>query len=135
MPIAPILTPTQAAEVYAMRVRGVPVRNIAAHFKVSPATIYRIINRPLEERPPPKLKPCGTNAAYARHIQKGELADEACLRAHREERARWSANDPGHKEKRKQWNAARYAKAKLESKSTGVPISVLLSVRKSTKAS
>jgi transposase len=125
----------QAAEVYNMYARGLSGRDIAEHFKVSPNTIYRILRRPMEEKEPKPLMPCGTNAAYARHIKNGELADAACLKAHAEERARWAANDPNHKEKRKQWNDARYARAQSESKSTGVPISVLLSVRKSTKGS
>lgn len=39
-----------------------------------------------------ELRPCGTEAAYRRHLRRRELACETCLRAHAEyEQARWTA--------------------------------------------
>lgn len=32
--------------------------------------------------PPRQLQPCGTTAAYARHIRHGETPDQACKDAH-----------------------------------------------------
>jgi hypothetical protein len=32
---------------------------------------------------PRELQPCGTEAAYARHLKYGEPTDEACRKAHR----------------------------------------------------
>jgi hypothetical protein len=32
-----------------------------------------------------ELKPCGTRAAYVRHVGRGEIPDEACVLANREE--------------------------------------------------
>ena len=34
------------------------------------------------------LKPCGTEAAYRRHLQRGEDVDEKCAQGHRERNAR-----------------------------------------------
>lgn len=38
-----------------------------------------------------QLQPCGTNAAYQRHVKAGEPADDACLTAHGEYMAAWKA--------------------------------------------
>jgi len=39
--------------------------------------------------PQADLKPCGTQAAYARHVRNGEPTDEACREANRVEGARY----------------------------------------------
>lgn len=102
------LTPTQVADIAARVARGETKKFLADHYKVSIQTIYRSLSR--DESPQPmkiELKPCGTNAAYARHIRKGELACDACLRGHSERRAEDVAKDPNYKEKRKKWNQNR----------------------------
>ena len=60
---------------------------VAAQFGISERTYRRYKRR--DERAP--LKPCGTNAAYQRHLRHGEVADQACLDAHALE-ARQSAS-------------------------------------------
>jgi len=43
-----------------------------------------------------ELKPCGTEAAYKRHIRHGETPDEACYRAAaRDRRLRYAARGNG----------------------------------------
>jgi hypothetical protein len=40
---------------------------------------------------PRALAPCGTNAAYQRHVKRGETVDELCAEAAREYQRKWYA--------------------------------------------
>lgn len=55
---------------------------LAAHA----ADVARYQQSPAQPR---ELRPCGTEAAYQRHIANGEIPDEACLVAHALEFRRW----------------------------------------------
>lgn len=136
MPTPKFFSPTMAAELYTKRSYGWTHAELAKYFQCSINTVQRTLARPAKEdqKTSRKLQPCGTNAAYERHRRKGEIADQACLDAHARRRLEHIKNDPLYREKRKKWNRAAYARAKSKSLSTGIPVSVLLSVRKSTKA-
>ena len=54
--------------------------------------------------------PCGTNAAYIRHIRKKEEVCEPCRLAHRaENRKKWNIAPPAVKAKQKSHRQVRYA--------------------------
>lgn len=113
MPRQYLLSSSQVAKAVAAYSRGESIAVMSLAYNVSPQTLRRAIYRAIREQPEKSsraLKPCGTNAAYERHRRNGEVADDACLAAHRAARLVWIANDPGHKEKRKRWNAKRYQK-------------------------
>lgn len=38
--------------------------------------------------------PCGTYAAYQRHVKRGEVPDAECREANREYKRQWRANNP-----------------------------------------
>ncbi len=46
-----------------------------------------LIRKQQAPRPPQQLKPCGTYAAYKRHVRAGEKPDQACRNAHAAETA------------------------------------------------
>lgn len=99
------LSPTQVADIAAKLARGQTKASLALEYGVGIQTIRRSLER--EEAPGPmniELKPCGTNAAYARHIRNHEIACDACLVAHAERRAEDVSRDPHYKEKRRRWN-------------------------------
>ena len=132
--VPPKLTPAQVAVVVTMKANGRTQQEIADHFGVHRNTIGRIFWRLKNEREPVKLKPCGTNAAYWRHKRKKEPACTPCLLAHAADRDARVKADPNYKEKRKKWNDARYARARIESQSTGVPIRALITAARSSRA-
>lgn len=85
---------------------GVRVVVLAERYGVSKNTVYRILGdyqiKPtlgdkrrhrVTKRPkyngPKKLQPCGTNAAYARHISKGERPCIPCADAHAAQQMEW----------------------------------------------
>ena len=76
---------------------GLTVSELSLTYKVSERTVMRRltdsgvnyrVNRRKQRRKttviwtPVELKPCGTNAAYARHKRNGEYPCDACLAAH-----------------------------------------------------
>jgi hypothetical protein len=62
------------------------------------------------------LKPCGTHAAYCRHIQRGEQPCEPCKAGHAEYRAAAVAKDPD--------KARRLNRKSAERRRRGVPAHV-----------
>lgn len=71
------LTSTTAARLAADIARGMTKPEAAAKYGVSVRTVYRTLRRD-DDRPGPraKLKPCGTTAAYRRHLKAGERCVE-----------------------------------------------------------
>ncbi|MEU4558610.1 hypothetical protein AB0F72_09470 [Actinoplanes sp. NPDC023936] len=65
---------------------GLSRPQMAARFGMSVHAIKRRVTdvRALGLLPAVELSPCGTRAAYVRHLRRGELADEACRRANAE---------------------------------------------------
>lgn len=90
--IANGMTKPQAAVKY-----GIHVRTVYRILQRDDEEIEEVIKRPKQKvkrlkkppRPPMKLKPHGTNAAYMRHIRKGEPACSYCLAAHAQELELW----------------------------------------------
>ena len=80
------MTPTLAAKVATRVAQGKTKAQVAAEFGVSVRTVYRALS---ERVPHPRvLKPCGTNAAYARHLRHHEKPCPPCCEAHA--RSVWS---------------------------------------------
>ncbi|GAA0935976.1 hypothetical protein [Actinocorallia libanotica] len=58
---------------------------------------------------PRELRPCGTNAAYLRHIRKGEEVCKPCRAAHQaENRTKWRIAPPEVKARQQTHRANRY---------------------------
>lgn len=85
---------------------GWTIKELTIIYRVSTRTVFRTLadygvprvrKRSLPRRyknqrkARPELKPCGTNAAYARHKRAGEYPCTACLEAHSEDQKRWKA--------------------------------------------
>lgn len=86
MPFKPALTREQRMKVVTLVSKGHTKTSIANEFGVSVRTIHRIFG---EEKESYRPQPCGTNAAYMRHLRNGEIACTPCLEAHaKEERGR-----------------------------------------------
>lgn len=83
---------TELAERYGISLRT--VFRILADYEARKTIGRKTRRKPgrLEKKNVP-LKPCGTNAAYNRHIRKGELACDPCLAAHAAEQKRWSKKE------------------------------------------
>lgn len=85
------------------------VSELSIIYKISIRTVYRTLdrygvspnlkrrlNRPrVADVVPKELRPCGTNAAYARHKRKGEYPCTACLEAHAEDVAKAKVRNNG----------------------------------------
>lgn len=83
---------------------GWTVNELTIIYRVSTRTVYRLLSehgklrRDRKKRAPRKrskkkeLKPCGTNAAYARHKRKGEYPCTPCLEAHAADVAKYKEN-------------------------------------------
>lgn len=78
------LSSAEAAKLLDYLARGNSKVSAAMKFNVSRRTVYRIVERAGSEPRTYELKPCGTDAAYHRHIKKKELACQKCLDAHAE---------------------------------------------------
>lgn len=76
------LTPTQVAAAAADIARGAGKYETAKKYGVHYNTLYRMLRG--DDWKPKELKPCGTDAAYQRHLAKKEVPDELCLKAHRD---------------------------------------------------
>lgn len=96
---AKALSPFQAAQLATDIADGMSKSKAAIKYGVHRRTIYRTLAREDPElepqktkdediKPPRKLKPCGTNAAYQRHRRKGEKCP-VCWAAHAEEIRLW----------------------------------------------
>ena len=76
----------QVAQIVTLYATGKYTQRVLANrFNVTQPTISDITrgkSRLSKER---KLKPCGTDAAYSRHLKNKELACGPCLNAHSEE--------------------------------------------------
>ena len=86
------LSPAQAAQVLNLIARGTPKKAIARRYGVSVNTIYRVVYRVREEEKEEKpriLKPCGTNAAYKRHLDMKEEPCTPCRKAHSREQKKF----------------------------------------------
>lgn len=72
------LSPSQVARMLATKGTAVEV---AAQFGISERTYYRHKRR---EDPPSfrLIQPCGTDAAYQRHLRQGEMPCDPCVFAH-----------------------------------------------------
>lgn len=98
------LTDAQERRIVVDFMDGIPIIELLDRYDVSRSTIERILadynapksknqgKRPgkrsdLRKRSPRQLKPCGTNAAYQRHIRKKEMPCLPCVDAHAEDQA------------------------------------------------
>lgn len=101
-----ILTDKQQRELVVDHEDGFTAIALAARYGVSRMTVYRTLadhqakrrieprkkRKPLRTRAPRReLKPCGTNAAYARHKQNGEYPCTLCLAAHAEQQKQYKS--------------------------------------------
>lgn len=96
MAFQPKLTPKQKIALIEDYRDGWRIRDLTIIYRVSERTVYRILaeysvpprvygkkrKRRYKEKKPKVLKPCGTNAAYARHKRAGEYPCTPCLEAH-----------------------------------------------------
>lgn len=73
------LTPLQATRMVLDRSRGMTIRQLAAKYDLNEDTVIKYLKGGHVER---RLKPCGTNAAYMRHIRRGEKPCPSCCAAH-----------------------------------------------------
>lgn len=82
MKFKPKLTNLQAARAMADLSSGMLQKEVAKKYGVDQATISRIKNRTDRgEEKVRELQPCGTPAAYRRHIYYKEIACDECLKA------------------------------------------------------
>lgn len=85
MTFQPKLTPWQVAQVLTDLANGMTVVKAAEKWGVSERTVRRYKTLPPSKPGPDKqkkLKPCGTNAAWARHRKNGERPCPDCSAAH-----------------------------------------------------
>lgn len=95
------LPPSKVAEIAHLFTRGWTHKSIATAVGCHPANVSKVLKRLKEAEDEPdldwvipdqpvrrKLKPCGTEAAYRRHLRKGERC-YICAGAHAEENKRW----------------------------------------------
>lgn len=82
---------------------GIASPSLVIKYGVSESTVWRILadygapkrhsvrtkRKPLRKSSTKKLKPCGTNAAYARHIRNGESPCLKCTDAHSANQKEW----------------------------------------------
>lgn len=81
------ITVEQSAAIKKARAEGVMVKDLAKQYGVCLGTIAaHAAGKVL--RPPP-LEPCGTNAAYQRHVKKKEKPCLLCTDAHSEWHREW----------------------------------------------
>lgn len=120
MTFQPKLTPEQVEELVLDWKNGCSVNELTIIYRVSTRTVYRHLakldvkyrhrpNKPRKKQKPkekPELQPCGTNAAYARHIKHGEVPCDACRAAHAADVAKYRPEKPKVKRKRHGTKAA-----------------------------
>jgi len=75
------ITRAQKLDMAARRARGETLAQIAAAHDVT----IRTVRHHLTWREPRQLSPCGTNAAYARHLRRGQQPCPDCCAAHAED--------------------------------------------------
>lgn len=71
------LTRADKLDIAQRRARGESLKTIAAAYGVA----VRTVRHHLEWREPRQLQPCGTSAAYRRHLRNGERACPECCAA------------------------------------------------------
>lgn len=76
------LTTRQAVALAADVARGMSREAAARKYNISARTVRRMLNDDGVRKGYP-LKPCGTEAAYQRHLRNKEIACDDCLAAHR----------------------------------------------------
>lgn len=106
MPWKKALTDEQERKLVVDHEDGFRVVELVKRYGVSESTVYRILadhraprtlgnknkhRKPLRAQAKGRtLKPCGTQAAYVRHIRNNEQACLPCVDAHAAEQKRWS---------------------------------------------
>ena len=75
------ITNQQITQARILRDRGVKWEEVARRVGASRAGLARWLAKP--EDAPTYPRPCGTNAAYYRHLARGEVACSRCTEAHR----------------------------------------------------
>lgn len=90
------LTPVQASRMITELGHGMSVQEAAVKYNISVSSVYRYKRR---DDPPKRLnKPCGTNAAYWRHIRNKERACLRCRIAHAADVQDWKLRDKARKQ-------------------------------------
>ena len=83
------LTKRQVREMSARIAAGMSKAQAAREYSVSVRTVYRMLDeQEIDYRV--KIKPCGTNAAYMRHLRKGERPCPPCSDAHAKTNRDWN---------------------------------------------
>lgn len=75
------ITPAIAVDALLLRAQGWSWKRTATHLGVPTSTLYAAIEG-TTPKPPRTLQPCGTNAAYVRHLAHREQPCTDCSRAH-----------------------------------------------------
>lgn len=89
----PKVTPTTAARMVTDSLAGETQATIARKYGVSQSTVARVI-RGRDRKPPRELAPCGTNAAYQRHLYNKQVPCDPCTAAHTADQAQRRSQCP-----------------------------------------